>query len=368
MELVFWQNMISIHQKDFLEALAVHEYAGKIMLVAEQDLSEERKKMGWNIPELRNIEVTIAPDAKKVKSIIEEHPSAVHIFSGFNVGGLNTIAMKICIGRKSRIAIMSEPYNLAGNKGRIRKLRFRWDKLRYNRHISFILAIGREGVSQYKEIGFDAGKVFPWGYFINMPETLQQRDNYRDDGKCKIMYAGRIEEAKGILRFTQALLKQDKNFELDLYGEGDDLPKIKDAFAAKDKSDMLRSFPFLKYEGLLKSYAGYNWLVLPSTQKDGWGAVVSEALLNGLRVICSTKAGASLVIKEGWNGLTFNWLTDGDCDTAILKMLAGNGFADPMEIIKEANISLTGKAGAQYFVRILQHKYENAARPLPPWG
>ena len=370
MELVFWQNMISIHQRDFLEALAMHESVKKITLVANEGISEQRKNMGWDIPELKNIDVIIAPGVEQVNAIIERYPSGVNVFSGFNVGPLNIAAMKQCIDKKRRIAIMSEPYNLAGKKGFIRKLKFTFDKLRYQDKIDFILAIGREGVQQFNDTGFDKDKIFPWAYFINMPTEIQQRNSglQHSDGKCRIMYAGRIEEAKGIYRFAAELLKQPADFELDIYGEGDDGQKIRDMYAAGGKAAQLKFFPFLRYEDLLKRYADYEWLVLPSTGKDGWGAVVSEALLNGLKVICSKKAGSSLVIKDGKNGVTFDWQKENDCAAAISKMLSNKGFDSPTEIISEANHSLTGKAGAAYFAGILEYQYNAGKRPDAPWA
>lgn len=362
---LFWQNMISIHQKDFLEALAAQLGVGKVVLIVQQDISAERKKMGWDVPQLKGIQVAVAPTNDQIDDLIAGNEGGVHVFSGFNVGPVNTYAMRQCISSKRKIAIMSEPYNFAGNKGRIKKIKFQLDALRYKKHISFILAIGDEGVAQFTAAGFGVDKVFPWGYFINMPAQYQVKKETAS--KCKIMYAGRLEEAKGIFRFATALLGHNADYELHLFGEGADKEKIQEAYKAANASEKLKFTPFLKYEDLLQKYKEYDWLVLPSTQKDGWGAVVSEGLLNGLKVICSSRCGAGTVIREGWNGVRFNWEIAGDCDKAIEQMLQNKSFAEPQQLISWASKALVGDAGASYFINISNYRSGQRAKPQAPW-
>jgi len=362
---LFWQNMISIHQKDFLEALAVQPGVTSVILVVQQDISAERKKMGWDVPQLKGIRVVVAPTNGQIDDLIAGHERGVHVFSGFNVGAVNAYAMKQCISGKRKIAIMSEPYNFAGNKGRLKKMKFKLDALRYKKHISFVLAIGDEGVAQFTAAGFAVDRVSPWGYFINMPAQFQVKK--QTAGKCKIMYAGRLEEAKGIYRFATALLRHNANYELHVFGEGDDQEKIQDAYNIANAADKLSFTPFLKYEALLEKYNEYDWLVLPSTQKDGWGAVVSEGLLNGLKVICSTRCGAGTVIKEGWNGVRFNWEIAGDCDKAIEQMLQNKSFAEPQQLISWASKALVGDAGASYFIDITNYSSGQGPKPNAPW-
>ena len=152
-----------------------------------------------------------------------------------------------------------------------------------------------------------------------------------------------------------------------LFGEGADKEKIQEAYKAANASEKLKFTPFLKYEDLLQKYKEYDWLVLPSTQKDGWGAVVSEGLLNGLKVICSSRCGAGTVIREGWNGVRFNWEIAGDCDKAIEQMLQNKSFAEPQQLISWASKALVGDAGASYFINISNYRSGQRAKPQAPW-
>lgn len=364
MEVVFWQNMVSIHQRDFLETLAGVD-GNAVTLVVQETINAQRQRMGWSVPEMKGVDIVVAPDAATVEALITSKPECVHVFSGFNVGAINTHAMQVAIKARRRIGIMLEPYNIDGLKGAMRKALLQWNGIKYNKHIGFILAIGREGYQQFSQSGFAKEKVFPWGYFIDVPELLAKEDV--GGVPLKIMYAGRIEPGKGIFEFAKELVQKEVACTLDLYGEGPDKEKIAALYAAAGKEEQVKFWPFMAYADLLQQYARYDWLVLPSSAKDGWGAVVSEGLLNGLKVICSKRAGASIVIKENWNGLSFDWNVAGDCSKQIETMLVGKGFAKSEDIKKWARKSLTGKAGAQYFMAICNNRYNGDAKPAPCW-
>jgi glycosyltransferase involved in cell wall biosynthesis len=364
MVFIFWQNIISIHQQAFLEALAKQPGVQKVVLAVEQDISQVRKNMGWEAPRMQGVEIKF-PAGGEVAQIVIAHKDAIHVMSGIRAGRMITAAFDACIVHKCRMGIMAEPYDNAGIKGIFRRFKYQYFNAKYAKYIQFVLAIGKQGVAQFMNQGYDAHLVFPWAYFITIGEAATDSVPHND---VRIIYAGRLTEAKGIYRFAQELTAATTSgFKLDIYGEGPDEQKIKNLATAKGLSDKISITPFLKYSELLAKYKQYDWVVLPSTQKDGWGAIVSEGLLSGLKAICSRKCGASWAVKEGINGVTFDWSEAGSCRRAVGKMLAGNGFAASADISVWARKSLSGEAGAQYFIRIINCVYEHADRPVIPW-
>jgi len=367
MEFVFWQNIISIHQKAFLEALVKEPGVGSVLLVVEHELTPVRRDMGWETPELKGVDVVLSPTEEKIESIVVAHKDAVHTMGGIRIGNMITQAFDACIGNNCRIGVMTEPYDDTGVKGALRKIKYRYYKTKYFRHVQFVLAIGKQAQSQYTELGYDAARLFPWAYFITLDQRTQNAVAAKKEA-IRIIYAGRLEEAKGIYRFLCELADfSEKNFKLDIYGTGEDEEKIIELIAAKGLSDNVTLTRFLKYKELLEKYRDYDWVVLPSTQKDGWGVVISEGLLNGLRAICSKKCGVSEVIKEGVNGTTFDWGTAGSCNESIGRMLAGNGFASGEDIRTWANRAISGEAGARYFMAIMDNLNNNNEKPRLPW-
>jgi glycosyltransferase involved in cell wall biosynthesis len=154
---------------------------------------------------------------------------------------------------------------------------------------------------------------------------------------------------------------------MDIYGTGPDEEKLKQLVTDRGLTDYIQFHPFLKYKEMLQQYARYDWVVLPSSRKDGWGVIISEGLLNGLKGICSNICGVSWAIAEGRNGVTFDWNKEGDCRKAIEAMLSAQQFAEVPNIQKWAQKALTGEAGADYFLSIMDNVYANGEHPVAPW-
>ena len=108
-------------------------------------------------------------------------------------------------------------------------------------------------------------------------------------------------------------------------------------------------------------------LVLPSLY-DGWGAVVSEALMAGAPVIASDACGSAGVVQASGAGGVF-CADDRDALEALLVRAIDAG---PWPVPARRALAgwaqcLGAHAGAAYLERILAHTEGRAARPLPPW-
>lgn len=367
MTFVFWQGIISIHQKTFLEALAQQPLVDKVVLVVEEAITPYRKNMGWEVPDIAGVEIVRAPDTYEIQRIVRLNKHAVHTMGGIRVGRMMTIAFDACVQHKCHMGIMTEPYNSAGLKGRLRTFKYKYYGKKYFKYIQFVLAIGRQGVAQYEELGFAADRIFPWAYFVSLGAT-GKRVAAKNPNVRRIIYAGRLEEAKGITRFVRELAAGgEKNFILDIYGTGADTDLLKEFVTQNGLELRVNFYPFLRYDALVLKYAEYDWVVLPSSGKDGWGVIISEGLLNGLKAICSDICGVSRVIKDGFNGLVFNWNDAGSCQAAINRMLSEDSFADVPTITDWARQTISGEAGAAYFVDIIGCVYESQLKPELPW-
>jgi len=365
MVLIFWQGIISIHQKTFLEALAKQPSVSKVLLVVEQDISPYRKNMGWEVPVIEQVEIILAPSKEEVTRIFSENKDAVHVLGGVRVGRLMTMAYDECVRQKGKMGSLSESYNKSGVKGKLRHLKYFYYRLRYYKHIDFFLAVGKAGVDTYTRLGFDPKRVFPWAYFVSVkvPDMKPQISDEK-----RIIYAGRLEEGKGISRFVAQLATiKDNKFRLDIYGGGPEEESLKKFVTDNNLVDKIHFHPFLKYDDLVTKYVNYDWVVLPSTKKDGWGVIVSEGLLNGLKGICSNICGVSWAIKSNFNGVVFDWAEEGSCREAINELLSDKDFADRDTIKDWAQKSISAEAGAEYYLKIIDSTYNGKEKPAIPW-
>jgi glycosyltransferase involved in cell wall biosynthesis len=102
---------------------------------------------------------------------------------------------------------------------------------------------------------------------------------------------------------------------------------------------------------------------------DGWGAVVNEALMAGVPVICSDWCGASSLIRPGWNGDVFRSGSVDDLARA-LRTWVGRGKLPPgqREAIRGWSHCIAGPAIARYVLNVAAFvDGGDNARPTPPW-
>lgn len=59
MNVIFYQNILSMHQSAYIRALA--DKAERVVLVVDKEMLDERKKQKWSIPDFGKTEIIIAP-------------------------------------------------------------------------------------------------------------------------------------------------------------------------------------------------------------------------------------------------------------------------------------------------------------------
>lgn len=140
-------------------------------------------------------------------------------------------------------------------------------------------------------------------------ETIAQKymQAYDLNGKKVLLFVGRLVPEKGLPRFLNILcsiLLEQEDLVFVLVGEGKEIQTLRGIAEERHLVGKV-IFPG-KYEGqeLNAWYLCASGFVLPSTYEP-FGAVVNEALIFGLKVLCSQYAGASSLIQTG-NGVLFN--------------------------------------------------------------
>ena len=166
----------------------------------------------------------------------------------------------------------------------------------------FSEGVGREGVREC------VGKMRMWGYFVQSSEfrvgSLELNHGiHRIHGKkgcgsegVKVLWVGRMLKLKRVDTIIKAVgeCSKSKKITLDIYGIGPEEAKLK-KLAAK-YGDKIKFHPPVPINEVRKLMREHDVYVLSSNGYEGWGAVVSEALEEGMAVIGTYEAGASATI------------------------------------------------------------------------
>ena len=81
--LVFWQNSLSIHQAPFLKAVAEQAPAygiGEVVLNVERSVNSERRAQGWSNPDYGPVRINVGSERPSISAFGAYDQ---HIFSGF---------------------------------------------------------------------------------------------------------------------------------------------------------------------------------------------------------------------------------------------------------------------------------------------
>jgi glycosyltransferase involved in cell wall biosynthesis len=208
------------------------------------------------------------------------------------------------------------------------------------------------------EAGFPAEKIVTVP--LGAPPAIAEKDlPQRPSDRPRFVFAGQVAPHKGILVLLEAWkkLKNTASAELHLYGnvslprpfiEG--LPETVHIHGAVSQPQLQEAFR----EG--------HALVFP-TLCDGFGAVVTEALAQGLPVITTRNAGAAMLIEDRRNGLI---VAPGE-EQPLLRALE-ESLDDPKRwfAMKRAALSTARAAGWPEFRQTLRQKLAKTSLSTSP--
>lgn len=344
MKFIFWQNVISIHQSAFIKALSRDH---DVVLVAQEELTNQRKADGWNIPEMGNATILIAPNEDKIIDLLSVK-DAKQVFSGIDAYPMVYNAFKKAISMGCDISVMMEPYQWQGFKGFFRRCKYSIHALRFGNSINHIFATGDLGVKVFRKAGFPHSKLHHWGYFTE--QSIQ--NNLNENNTPKIIFVGSIDKRKNILSLVEVANKHKDLYEdFFIIGGGPLEKELQNAIKDNDKIHFLGR---LKNEAVASIIASCDLLVLPSLF-DGWGAVINEALSQGTRVLCSENCGASSLLDGNIRGGIFSLHNQDSLSHEFVRWL-NKGVITPdqrKEISDWAKHNISGESAADYFISTL---------------
>jgi glycosyltransferase involved in cell wall biosynthesis len=171
------------------------------------------------------------------------------------------------------------------------------------------------------------------------PEVLENIarsyvQNYRLKDKRVLLFVGRFIPEKALDLFIKTvshILRERDDIKLVLVGEGREYDNLKSIISEESLEERIIFPGKFQFEELYAWYTTSSGFVLPSLSET-FGAVVNEALIFGLPVMCSKYAGASTLINSN-NGLVFNPLDNEETSRKLVL------FFNKLEPVSEVNLA-----------------------------
>lgn len=336
MNIVFVSNYFSHHQKPLSDVLAERaSYA----FIATAPMTEERRAMGWGGETEPEYVYHYDREPERAEQLLRQADAVI-------AGSAPERLIRSCIRRNQLVLRYSErPLKNGSEWGKYLPRLVKWHLRNPAGKPIYLLCASAYAAADYARFGLFRGRAFRWGYF---PETKVYEDLerlFRQKKKGSILWAGRFLDWKhpeDAVRIAARLKAEGLAFELNLIGRGEMEEQLRRMIEAEKLQDCVHLLGSMSPEEVRRHMEQAEIFLFTSDRKEGWGAVVNEAMNSGCAVVASDGAGSvPYLIRDGENGFVY---PSGD-----IKML----FLRVRQLLK--NPYQRNSQGLQAYQTILQH-------------
>lgn len=304
MNIVFISNFYNHHQS-FISRKLYELTDGNYRFIATTEIPEERKKLGYR---------------EHVESFV----------CNYGNEGKSQGSIQKWIDEADVVIVGSAPEALLANRKRGKKLIFRYaehpskKEFRLMRFLLRILNCQRKNpskvpiymlcasaytASDYAKMGLFKGKTYKWGYF---PEC-KRYDNIDaliiPKKPREILWCGRFLDWKhpdDVLTVAKRLKNENIEFHVNIIGAGEMADTLKQFVLKNDLSEQVSLWGSMFPEKVRGHMERAGIYLFTSDRKEGWGAVLNEAMNSGCAVVASSDAGATpYLIRHNENGMCY---------------------------------------------------------------
>ena len=307
MKINFVYNYINHHQIPLAQVL-YRETGGEYRFIQTQPMEEDRVAQGWaddfaSLPYL----MIYDENPQECKDLIEN--SDIVMFGGCEDESF--IADRLKSG-KIVLRYMERLYRegqwkAISPRGLIKKYH---DHTRYSKAPVYLLCAGGYVADDFEIIKAYRKKRFKWGYFTAFEEICaQELSSYKTGDTIRMLWAGRFLELKhsmDVLYALSVLKKKGISFEMQFVGGGVCEEEMRKFIRENGMEEEVKITSFLKPHQVREEMKKSHIYLFTSDYREGWGAVVNEAMNAGCAVIVSHAVGAApFLIKHEENGLIY---------------------------------------------------------------
>ena len=303
-KMIMVSNYINHHQIPFCNAM-YKLLGGAFAFCQTEPMEEERIRMGWEKQEDLPYLILYQENPEKYRKWIDT--CQVVFFGGTDEESYIQYRLKSKkpVIRYSERIYKEGQWKAVSPRGLLRKY---LDHTRYRKDNVYMLCSGGYVASDFSIVKAYPEKMLRWGYF---PQTKEYDIEVlmAEKKQGHILWAARFIDWKHPelpLKTAKYLKEKGLDFHMDIIGGGT---------LAETVSELLEKYELKNYVTLcgfktpdeVRSYMeNADIFLLTSDRKEGWGAVVNEAMNSGCTVIANHMIGAvPFLIRHEENGLIY---------------------------------------------------------------
>lgn len=307
--LTFFSNFLNHHQKPLADQLALLLGTG-FHFVSTTPIPEEFLRSGYeNYEEVDYNVCTFRSHWEMEKALALGQNSDVVIFGSID---WHFVLDRI---KANRLTFYYSEHLFRSSKWRKLNPRVVFYMLRYhtrfrNKNLHLLCTSGF--ISDEMKCFFAyPSKKYKWGYFTKVNQfPIDEVIIRKNSGtKLKLLWVGRFITCKHpqlAVELAELLKLDGILFELTMIGSGEKKSEITTMISNKDLGSEIVLAGNMTNNKVTKNMKESHILLCTSDHKEGWCAVINEALSNGCVVVAGNKIGSvPYLIKDGITGFTF---------------------------------------------------------------
>lgn len=298
MKLVFLSCYLNHHLKPLSDELAKScDYA----FIATTDCTQERKALGWSADTEPSYVVHYDREPERVHALLKE---ADVIFTGAAPEAL----VRGCIRRGQPVLRYAErPLKKGPEWKKYLPRLVKWHCQNPPWRKIWMLCASAYTAGDYARFGLFRNRCYRWGYF---PAFAPREPGTLMKGKIpgSVLWTGRFLDWKhpdDALNAVSRLIREGYDLTLTFIGTGELEQSLKQM--AQGLEDRIRFLGPMKPEQVRVHMERSELLLFTGNTREGWGAVLNEAMNSGCCVIANPQAGSTpFLIRDGENGMVYH--------------------------------------------------------------
>lgn len=305
MKLVFASNFFNHHQKPISDALSKLD-GMEYFFLSFSPMPDERKNMGYDDHNDPPYVIRVYESDEKMEHGLQLINDADAVIFG---------SMPYCYLRNrirnNQLVISYSERPLKKGKQLYKYIPrwFLWHWKYPNKKKIYLLCASAFTASDFAKYGLFKNKVFKWGYF---PETIRYdsiEELLAHKEKNHLLWCGRFLDWKhpdDAILVAKKLRDDGYDFKLSIIGTGEMNEQLRTMVAEDHLEDYVHFCGTMLPENVRRYMEKTGIYLFTSDRREGWGAVLNEAMNSGCAVIASHEIGAvPYLIQDGQNGLIY---------------------------------------------------------------
>lgn len=304
MRFIFVSNYLNHHQIPFCNAM-YGLLGDEFGFIQTEPMEEERIRMGWQpVGESAYLHLYYE-QPEECRKLIEE--AEIVLFGGTDEESYiqERLQQRKRVIRYSERLYKEGQWKAISPKGLLKKYH---DHTRYRKDNVYMLCSGAYVPSDFHIVKAYPDKLLRWGYF---PETVAYDVDTLMQEKCagNILWAARFIDWKHPelpLETAKWLRDNGYEFHMDIIGGGELEGWVKELLQEYQLENYVELLGYRTPAEVRKYMEHADIYMITSDRKEGWGAVVNEAMNSGCAVVGNHMVGAvPFLIRHGENGFVY---------------------------------------------------------------